>query len=144
MTEQGLTYGEQQARRKTFLEAQTSLSGWTITASLLMYVSVIGIAAAPFVMLAQTGTWRGFFLLPIAITWLSFCSFWAIGGLLNPGTLVMLALSILLYVSGQAPTWFNYILILYTGAHYINHHTVEPLKKGVAQLAAQAFPDGVK
>lgn len=139
MTGQGWT-PEMQA----FSKAQTSLSGWTITVFLLMFVSLIGIAVAPFVMLAQTGTWRGFFLIPIAITWLGFCSFWAVGGFFNPGTLLMLALSMLLYVSAQPPSWFNYILILYTGAHYINYHTVEPLKKGVAQLAAQAFPDGVK
>lgn len=138
MTEQGWT-PEMQA----FSKAQTSLSGWTILVSLLMYASWIGIAVAPFIMLAQTGTWRGFFLLPIIFTWLSFCSMWAIGGFLNPGTLVMLALSIILYISGQAPSWFNYILIMYTLSHYINYHTVEPLKKGVAQLAEKAFPNGV-
>ena len=135
MTGQGWT-----PEMKAFSKARTSLSVWSLLVSLFMFVSWVGIAAAPFVMLAQTGTWRGFFLLPIVFTWLSFCSAWAIMGLLNPSTLVMLALSILLYVSGQAPTWFNYILIMYTAAHYINYHTVEPMKKVVAQLGQEAFP----
>ena len=139
MTGQGWT-----PEMKAFSKAQTSLSGWTILVSLLMFVSWVGIAVAPFVMLAQTGTWRGFFLLPIVFTWLSFCSMWAIGGFLNPGTLVMLAFSVVLYLSGQAPTWFNYILIMYTAAHYINYNTVTPLKKVTAELAEKAFPEGVK
>ncbi|CAK6689058.1 hypothetical protein BBFGKLBO_00539 [Synechococcus sp. CBW1107] len=54
----------------------------------------------------------------------------------------MLALNVILYMSGDAPTWFNYILILYTGAHYINYHTVQPLKKVVAELGEKAFPNG--
>ena len=139
MAQQGWT-----PERKALLKASGSLSLWTFLVALLMFVSWVGIAVAPFVMLAQTGTWRGFFLLPIVFTWLSFCSAWAIMGLLNPSTLVMLALSILLYVSGQAPTWFNYILLIYTAAHYINYHTVEPMKKVVAQLGQKAFPDNEK
>ena len=137
MTGQGWT-----PEMRAFAEVETQVSSWTILSSISLCAAWIGIIAAPFVMLAQTGTWRGFFLLPILFTWMGFCSTWAISGFFNPATMVMLALSAIFYISGTPPSWFFATLVLYTFAHSTNHHTVQPLNKVAKDLARKAFADG--
>ena len=88
-------------------------------------------------MLSTSGTWRGFLILPILFTWLGFCSGWAVGGLLNPATLVMLALTGIFYISSNPPEWTFVILILYTWSHWINFHTIQPMERSNKELAGQ-------
>jgi len=104
----------------------------------LIYACWLAIIATPIFMIANSGNWRGLFLIPMVATWAMFCSSWATAGLFFPMTIIIFLLNAGIYALGDPPSFFNYILAIYVLAHYLNYHVLTPMIKAAPEITQRA------